>query len=89
MATKKSKKKDPEESLDASETKVGYGVAISKDGDILFQVFGTDQDLIGVLGLHRYAELQINKLLQQKTLTGDALVHEVGKAVQILLKKSE
>lgn len=96
-AKKKAAKKQPEERFEqvaeeipesppnqAVPMKVGYLVAISSSGEFVFEVFGEEQGLVEVMGLHQFAGLKINQILDAKQMTGDALVNEVGKAVQSL-----
>lgn len=69
------------------EAKVGYVVGINGEGMFDFQVFGSEPGLVELLGLHQYASLRIQKLLNEKQMSGDTLVHEVGKAVASLHQK--
>lgn len=69
------------------EPKVGYAVGITDEGQFDFAVFGSEPGLVELMGLHKYAEMRIQKLLQEKQMSGDTLVHEVGKAVAALHQK--
>lgn len=82
---------EPEEpegqSLSLDELRMAYVVGIKPDGDFVFQLFGQSQGLVELLGLHEYAERQVNAVVNDRQLKGDRLVHEVGKAVALLAQK--
>lgn len=69
------------------EPRVGYAVGITEDGQFDFAVFGSEPGLVELMGLHKYAEMRIQRLLNEKQMAGDILVHEVGKAVAALHQK--
>ena len=76
-----------QKSLTLDDLKVGYLVGLTEDGNFVFELFGKNKGLVEILGLHGHATLRINQLHSQKQMAGDALVHEVGKAVAILNQK--
>ena len=78
-------KKQPQETNE--DLQVGYAVELTSAGEFNFVVFGSDPGIVELMGLHKYAELRIQRLLEEKQITGDVLVHEVGKAVAALHQK--
>ena len=95
MARKKQEKVSEDISLcpaeeteqEKKELKVGYAVGITDEGQFDFAIFGSEPGLVELMGLHKFAELRIQKLLQEKQMSGDTLVHEVGRAVAALHQK--
>lgn len=67
--------------------KIGYVVGLSKDGNFLFEVLGTEKNIVSLMGIHKYAEHEVTKLFEQNRFHGNALTLEVGKAVGALHEK--
>jgi len=72
--------------------KCGYVVALKDNGDLIFELIGTNQGVIETLGLHEYAttkinrpfkEMELEKINQSIRLIGDILskmlTHEKAK----------
>jgi len=64
------------------EIKVGYTVALMGDGALVFDFLGEELGLIELLGLQEFAKMKIQTYIESVGCTGDARVHEVGKAIQ-------
>lgn len=80
--------KQPEsQQVNVDEMKIAYLVGLQPDGNFLFQVFGQNQGLVELLGLHVHATQRIQILQQQKLGTGDALVVELAKGLQAIDQK--
>lgn len=75
---------EKEKTYSNEDFKVGYAVGMTPEGEFVFQVFGKDTGLVELLGIHRYGGMRVKQIFESKQMTGDALVHEVGKAVRAL-----
>ena len=78
-------KQQKQVSLD--DIKVGYIVGLTKSGDFVFDVLGQEKGLVEVLGIHKYADLRVEQLVDTSQMVGDRLVAEVGRAVAALHQK--
>jgi hypothetical protein len=89
METKPVQEENPpqEENLREEDLKIGYVVGITPDGKFIFRVMGKEKGLLELLGIHEYASRNVQRLVDNKQMSGDALVHEVGKAVSLLNQK--
>lgn len=66
---------------------VGYTVALTKDNVFVFDVFGEEQGLVQLLGIHQYAAQRVKRVFNESHMSGDRLVHEVGTGVSMLNQK--
>jgi hypothetical protein len=73
--------------LDLATMKGGYVVGLNDEGEVLFDVFGTNTNQMEVMGLHYHAGRSLGRRYEDMTLMGDRLTHEVGKAVALLTAK--
>lgn len=76
-----------EQPLNLNELKIGYVVGLTEDNNFVFQVFGQNQGLVELLGIHGHANKQIDAAYNNAQVMGDRLVHEVGRAVQVMSQK--
>ena len=67
--------------------KVGYSVGITEEGKFRFNIDGTEVGLVELMGLHAYAQKQIDLLYHEKNGSGDFLVGQVGNLVMQLNRK--
>jgi len=79
--------KDKEVRLE--DTKIAYIVGMDQEGNFLFQVFGKEPGLLQLMGIHAHATRRVEAIYQDKQITGDRLVHEVGKAVALVNVKMD
>ncbi len=70
-----------EKKLTLDDLTIGYVVGLTADGNFVFDSFGKDKDLVGILGIHEHAKAKVTQLYEQSQMIGDALTNEVGKAV--------
>jgi hypothetical protein len=68
---------------------VGYTVALTKDNQFVFEIFGEEQGLIQLLGIQRYAEERVKRVFNESHMSGDRLVHEVGTGISVLNQKMD
>lgn len=78
---------EPQDGVALSDLKVAYVVGLTEDGNFVFDVVGQKKDLLSLLGLHEHASRQVNKIYNGSQMSGDALVHEVGKGIAVLNQK--
>lgn len=77
----------PQDQLGLNDLDCGYVVGV-KDGNFVFELVGKDKkDLLKLLGIHKFAVLRVRQTFDQTQMTGDSLVHEVGKALQVINQK--
>ena len=68
---------------------IGYTVALLSDGNFHFEVLGTDKGLVQLLGVHQYATGEVKKVHDNAVLSGDRLVNEVGRMLNLLNERLE
>jgi len=76
-----------EKPMDLNDLKIGYVVGLTEDNNFVFQVFGQQRGLVELLGVHGHANKQIDAVYNNAQVMGDRLVHEVGRAVQVMSQK--
>lgn len=76
-----------EQQLNLNDLKIGYVVGLTEENNFVFQVFGQSQGLVELLGIHGHANRQIDAVYNNAQVMGDRLVHEVGRAVQVMGQK--
>jgi hypothetical protein len=67
--------------------KVGYVVGLTEEGNFVFEILGSQRGLVELLGIHQYADRKITAIYDDNQMSGDRLVHEVGKASAMALQK--
>lgn len=85
----------PEEGLDEkvgqqvqlNDLRIAYVVGLTPEGNFVFEVFGKEKGLVEVLGIHEHATRSVNKLYNEVQLSGDRLVHEIGRGISVLNQK--
>jgi len=85
--TKVTEAPEQEEQLNLNDLKIGYVVGLTEENNFVFQVFGKSQGLVELLGVHGHANKQIDAVYNNTQVMGDRLVHEVGRAVQVMSQK--
>jgi len=65
--------------------KIGYVVGLQEDDTLIFNIIGDSSGLINILGIHKYAEHRVKYLLDNSQITGDRLIHEVGKGLKQIM----
>lgn len=75
--------------MSLEDMKCGYIVAMTEEGNFVFDLFGKQKGLVEVLGLHKHATSRVDTLYNQAQMSGDALVNEVGKAMAMLNQKMD
>jgi hypothetical protein len=73
--------------LDLSGVRIGYIVAVTKEGKFLFEVLGQDPGLIELLGVHAHAKAKVESMYDLAQGRGEGLLHQLGEAVFLLNKK--
>lgn len=73
--------------LTLDDLKVGYVVGLTEEGNFVFELFGKDPGLVELLGVHQHAVNRVQRIYDDKQISGDRLIHEVGKAVAMLNQK--
>ena len=64
----------------------GYVVGV-KDGNYVFEIVGKKKDLNLLLGVNRFANAKVDQTFDNLQVSGDALVNELGKALQVMNQK--
>ena len=80
-------KTQPPQQLNLEDFKVGYVVGIDSHDKVFFRPFGYSNEFHGLLGVHEIASKFMSAVVGDKLMTGDRIVHEVGKAVGGLTEK--
>lgn len=75
------------QTINVNEMEVAYLIGLQPDGNFLFQIFGQRQGLVELMGLHQEATQRIKVLQSKKSGTGDMLVVEGLKQLQVLNQK--
>lgn len=76
-----------EQQLSLNDLVSGYVVGLTEDGNFIFEPIGKKKELLPLLGLNGYASRRLANLLDKSQMSGDTLVHEVGKALNLLNQK--
>ena len=77
----------PQTIMNLDEMKVAYVVGLDALNNPIFKIHGTDTHIMAILGLHEFANRQVNMVYNNKAMVGDRLIHEVGKAITNLHQK--
>jgi hypothetical protein len=64
----------PEETL--APIAFGYSVGVDTNGQFVFQLLGEDKGIVQLLGLNKFAETQLNSLMDANLRQGDTLLLE-------------
>lgn len=79
--------KTEEKVISADDFTIGYVVGLTPDGNFVFEVVGKNKEVVGLMGIHKYAEYEVKKAFEGNRMCGDALTFEVGKAVAAVATK--
>ncbi len=66
---------------------IGYMIGIQNDSKIFWRVFGRDQNLTGLLGVHQLANANIKIETESKLTIGDALIRQLVDATRSLAQQ--
>lgn len=64
--------------------KCGYVVGLTQDDRFIFELFGTNKGLVELMGIHQHASYRVDSVYNDQQMSGDRLVHEVGRAIASL-----
>ncbi len=67
--------------------KVAYIVGLTPDDNFVFELFGQKPGLVELLGIHHHACKRVDRIYDDKQISGDRLIHEVGKAISTINQK--
>ena len=95
MSNKETKEiKEPTEQLkqEASsvtleDLKIAYIVGLTEEDQFIFELFGKEKGLVQLLGIHQHANKRVEKIYDDQQMSGDRLMHEVGRAVAEISRK--
>jgi hypothetical protein len=73
--------------ISLNDLKIGYVVGITQEGQFLFEMLGENKGLVELLGIHQHAAHQVNRIYGEQQMSGDRLIHEVGRAVASIVQK--
>ena len=86
--------KEPSETLKEAvstitleDLKIAYVVGLTEEDQFIFEMFGQDRGLVQLLGIHQHASRRVEKIYDDQQMSGDRLMHEVGKAIAEVSKK--
>ena len=75
--------------LNLEDLRVGYVVGLTDEGQFVFQVFGKEQELVQLLGIHQHAGHRVDSIYNNQQMSGDRLIHEIGRSIADLSKKMD
>lgn len=75
------------QTIDVNEMQIAYLVGLQPDGNFFFQVFGKNQGLVELMGLHQHVTRRVQMLQDQKSGAGDMLTVESLKQLQLVNQK--
>ena len=79
--------KEEEKQLLLDELKIGYIVGLTMEGNFVFELFGQEKGIVELLGINAHADAKIKRIYDETQMSGDRLVHEVGKALNLVSQK--
>ena len=85
-ATTASQPEQEQPQLGLGDLDCGYVVGV-KDGNYVFEIVGANKDLNLLLGVNRFANAKVDATFNNLQMSGDALVNELGKALQVMNQK--
>jgi hypothetical protein len=77
----------PDKGISLDDLDTAYVVGLTKDGDFVFELLGTNKGLVQLLGVNQHANAKVEQIYNNMQGAGDALVHEVGKGLSVLNQK--
>ena len=77
----------PPDQVELEDLKIGYVVGLTQEDRFIFQLFGKTKGLVEMLGIHQHATRRVNNIYDEQQMSGDRLMHEVGRAVAQIAQK--
>lgn len=78
----------PEQKIfNLSDLQLGYVIGVKEDGNFMFDIVGKQPTLVGLLGLHKFAESKIKNVLDANENQGDKLLLDVARTVAVLAQE--
>lgn len=79
--------KNEEVRLKLEDLKSGYIVGLTKEGELVFELFGSDKGLVDILGLHQYAGVRVSVVTDLNQGLVGTMVKDLMKAVGALTQQ--
>ena len=74
-------------SVALEDLKIGYVVGLTAEDRFVFELFGQNKGLVELLGIHQHASRKVNRVYDDQQMSGDRLLHEVGRAVAAIAQR--
>ena len=74
-------------SVSLEDLKIGYVVGLTAEDRFVFELFGQNKGLVELLGIHQHASRKVNRVYDDQQMSGDRLLHEVGRAVAAIAQR--
>ncbi|MAG39551.1 hypothetical protein CMI41_01105 [Candidatus Pacearchaeota archaeon] len=74
-------------SVALEDLKIGYVVGLTQEDRFVFELFGLNKGLVELLGIHQHASRKVNRVYDDQQMSGDRLLHEVGRAVAAIAQR--
>tara|TARA_Y100000310_G_C20637076_1_gene791758 strand:+ start:49 stop:510 length:462 start_codon:yes stop_codon:yes gene_type:complete len=74
-------------SVALEDLKIGYVVGLTQEDRFVFELFGVSKGLVELLGIHQHASKRVNRIYDDQQMSGDRLLHEVGRAVAAIAQR--
>ena len=87
LAVDTAETEDGQSSINLQDLKIGYIVGLTAEDQFVFELFGTNKGLVELLGIHQHASKRVNSVYDDAQMSGDRLMHEVGRAVAAIAQK--
>ena len=77
----------PPTSVALEDLKIGYVVGLTAEDRFVFELFGQNKGLVELLGIHQHASRKVERVYDDQQMSGDRLLHEVGRAVAAIAQR--
>jgi len=77
----------PPTSVALEDLKIGYVVGLTQEDRFVFELFGVSKGLVELLGIHQHASRKVERVYDDQQMSGDRLLHEVGRAVAAIAQR--
>jgi hypothetical protein len=77
----------PPSSVALEDLKIGYVVGLTQEDRFVFELFGVSKGLVELLGIHQHASRKVERVYDDQQMSGDRLLHEVGRAVAAIAQR--
>jgi len=74
-------------SVSLEDLKIGYVVGLTQEDRFVFELFGVSKGLVELLGIHQHASRKVERVYDDQQMSGDRLLHEVGRAVAAIAQR--